>query len=109
MENTKKHSDFPIRKVLITIFIVILAAIPVVFLILPANYFDGKESICLSQVIFETECYGCGMTKAIQHLIHFYVSNALKYNYLSIIVLPLIAYLWLKNLIILYLKQISKQ
>ena len=102
MENTKKHSNRNFKKALALFVLVFVGILPIICIVLPANYFDGKESICLSHLIFQTECYACGMTKAIQHLIHFEINTALKYNFLSIVVLPLIAYLWLKNVYILF-------
>ena len=44
------------------------------------------DSICLSLFLFDTECYACGMTRAIQHLIHFDFLTGYNYNKLSIIV-----------------------
>ena len=81
--------------------LIILIFIPIVLLILPANFFDNGDSLCLSLVLFERECYACGMTRAIQHLIHFDFSVAYDYNKLSIIVLPF--------LIISYCKEIKRK
>ena len=47
-----------------------LLLIPLVLIALPADFFDTGQSICLSVVLLDTECYGCGMTRAIQHLVH---------------------------------------
>ena len=78
------------RKNLNIVYLIILLVIPIVLLILPADYFDSGQSICLSVLIFDTNCYACGMTRAIQHLIHFDFTTALGFNKLSIIVLPLL-------------------
>jgi len=72
------------------IYLIILLVIPIVLLILPADYFDSGQSICLSVLIFDINCYACGMTRAIQHLIHLEFIAAYNFNKLSIIVLPLI-------------------
>jgi len=69
---------------------------PIVLLFLPADFFDAGESICLSKVIFNVECYGCGMTRACQHLIHFDFEDAFAYNMLSFIALPLLGVVWIK-------------
>lgn len=69
---------------------------PVVLLLLPIDFFDKGESICLSKVIFDLECYACGMTRGIMHLIHFDFSGAWAFNKLSFIVLPLLFPIWLK-------------
>lgn len=61
----------------------------VLLLILPADYFDNGRATCVSVIIFNKKCYGCGMTRAIQHLIHFDFKEAYHFNWLSFIVLPL--------------------
>jgi len=74
---------------------VLAFVIPIMLLILPANYFDTGKSLCLSQVLFQQECYGCGMTKACMHLIHFDIGGAYYYNALSFAVLPMLCMMWL--------------
>lgn len=69
-------------------------AVPVTLLILPADYFDSGESLCLSVRLFGMECYACGMTRAVMHLIHLDINSAAYYNVLSFLVLPLGAGLW---------------
>ena len=78
------------KKNLYKLYLLILILIPVVLLILPADFFDKGESICLSVFLFDIECYACGMTRAIQHLIHLDFSIGYEYNKLSIIVLPVL-------------------
>lgn len=68
-------------------------------LVLPSNYFDNGQSVCLSVLLLNKECFGCGMTRGIQHLIHFDFLKAYEFNKLSLIVLPLLAYLWFNELI----------
>ncbi len=62
-------------------------------LFLPADHFDEGESVCVSVVLFDMECYACGMTRGIQHLIHFDFKEAWEYNKLAFIVFPLAVYL----------------
>lgn len=88
------------KKNLQKLYLILLILIPIVLLIIPANYFDYGNSICISVLFFDSECYACGMTRAIQHLIHFDFSIGYEYNRLSIIVLPL--------LIISYYKEIRR-
>ena len=61
---------------------------PIVLIVLPSTFFDSGESICLSVFFLDIECYACGLTRAIQHLIHFDFIIAYEYNKLSIIVFP---------------------
>jgi hypothetical protein len=71
-------------------------AVPVILLLLPADTFDQGQSLCLSMLLFKQQCYACGMTKAVMHLIHLDFEDAVFYNMLSFAVLPLLAYLWAK-------------
>ena len=74
--------------------LILLILIPITLLILPANFFDDGKSVCLSVMLLDIECYGCGITRAIMHLIHFDLEEALYYNILSFIVLPILIYTW---------------
>jgi len=65
-----------------------------VLLILPADFFDDGESMCLSVILLDTECPACGMTRAIQHLLHFNFETASQYNKLAFIVLPILIVVW---------------
>ena len=80
------------KNILYRIYLIVLVFIPILLVILPSDYFDRGNSICLSLFLFDTECYACGMTRAIQHLIHFDFLTGYNYNKLSIIVLPLLIY-----------------
>lgn len=74
--------------------IIILA--PVVLLFLPVDFFDKGESVCLSVQLAGIECYACGLTKAIMHILHFDFSGAWSFNKLSFIVFPMMGVLWIK-------------
>lgn len=74
--------------------LVFIVATPIVLLILPATFFDTGKSLCLSQLLFNTECYACGMSRACMHLIHFDFEEAYAYNMASFIVFPLLAIVW---------------
>jgi hypothetical protein len=99
MAATLQHSNK--NKIITTIKYILngcLVIIPFVLLLLPKTYFDEGESVCLSMVLFNFECYGCGMTRAIMHLIHFDFQQAWEFNKLSFLVLPLLFPIWLKAL-----------
>lgn len=72
--------------------------IPVVLGVLPANFFDTGESLCLSRQLFDMNCYGCGLTRAIQHMIHFEFQTAWDYNPRSFIVVPLFIILGIQEI-----------
>ena len=67
----------PFSKILYRTYLTILLIIPIILIFLPANFFDEGQSICLSVLLFEKNCYACGMARAIQHLIHFNFDLAL--------------------------------
>ncbi|MFM8492492.1 MAG: DUF2752 domain-containing protein [Bacteroidota bacterium] len=79
----------------------VLVASPAFLFSLPVNFFDSGQSVCLSVLIFDIECYGCGMTRALMHLIHFDFSTAWAYNKLSVVVLPGLLWLWLQSVFFL--------
>nr|WP_262896464.1 DUF2752 domain-containing protein [Adhaeribacter terrigena] len=68
-----------------------------VLLALPADFFDSGQSLCLSKVLAGIECYGCGMTRAIMHLIHLEFEAAYHFNKLSFVVFPVISFLWTQD------------
>lgn len=74
--------------------LILLILIPIILLYLPASFFDNGKSVCLSVILLDIECYACGITRAIMHLIHLDLEEALYYNALSFIVLPLLIYVW---------------
>ena len=83
------------RSIFSKIYLVFLIALPLPFIILPANYFDSGESLCMSKLLLHRECFGCGITRAIQHAIHFDFTRAWHYNKLVVLVLPVFILLWL--------------
>ena len=87
-----------LKSLLNKIYIGGLILLPIVLIILPADYFDKGKSMCLSVILLDTECIGCGMTRAIQHLIHFDFQTAAHFNKLSFIVLPILIIVWLLEL-----------
>ena len=78
------------RKSLLKLYFIFLILLPFVLLALPSSFFDDGESICLSVLVFDVECYACGLTRAIQHLIHLEFSIAYGFNKLSFLVFPLL-------------------
>lgn len=86
-----------IKKLLLLIYLLGLVFIPLVLIFLPSNFFDNGESVCVSVLLFDQECPGCGMTRGVQHLLHFDITTAYEYNKLSLLVLPLLVFLWVKE------------
>lgn len=48
--------------------LIFLSVVGITLFILPADFFDTGSSICLSVVLFNKQCYACGLTRAVQHL-----------------------------------------
>lgn len=82
------------KRTLRRIWLILFTITPAVLLVLPADFFDHGRSICISVLLFDQTCYGCGMTRAIQHLIHGDLFKAWEFNKLSVIVLPLLIIIW---------------
>lgn len=76
---------------------------PFLFFSIPSNFFDNGKSNCISILIFNEKCYGCGMTRAIQHMLHGEFSIGYEFNKTAILVFPFLVILWLFDTIKLYL------
>jgi Protein of unknown function (DUF2752) len=87
MKNTKT------TKWLILAFFILT---PILFLLLPATYFDEGEALCPSKRFFNVECPGCGMTRAVMHMIHFDFESAIYFNIMSVILTPILVFMWIK-------------
>ncbi len=83
------------EKALLWLKISALLLIPVALLALPADFFDEGESLCPSKRFFNVECLGCGMTRAIMHLLHLDIEMALYYNPGSLALGPALGVVWL--------------
>ena len=72
----------------------LLLAAPIVLWILPADYFDAGRSLCPSVLLFDLECFGCGSTRAVQHLHHGEFADALYFHRLAPLIYALLVVLW---------------
>ena len=88
----------PFSKILYRTYLTVILIIPIILLILPANFFDDGQSICLSILLFDKNCYACGMTRAMQHLIHLDFSTAWEFNKLVFVVIPLLSFTYIKEI-----------
>ena len=85
-----------LRKIVFYSRIIITMVTPFVLILLPSDYFDKGDSICLSKMLAGMECYACGLTRATMHFVHFEFQKAWEFNKLSFVVVPLLFPLWLK-------------
>lgn len=108
MEITQKdyNNKGKIRKYLSYIFYFIIMIAPIVLVILPVDHFDKGQTMCLSVLLLDIECYACGMTRAIMHLIHFDFAGAWAFNKLAFLVLPLLFPFWLKSVFVVFNKEL---
>lgn len=67
---------------------------PIVLFFLPADTFDDGITLCPSVIFFNYECWGCGITRAIMHLLHFDFDTALYFNKGVVVIFPILVYVW---------------
>ncbi|MDZ4668882.1 MAG: DUF2752 domain-containing protein [bacterium] len=83
----------------------LLVCVGLILFWLPATFFENGTPMCLSVIFFNHECYGCGMTRGIMHLIHFNFEEAWAFNKLSFVVFPLLVYMLLWEIYTRFLKK----
>ena len=67
---------------------------------LPSDYFDQGESVCMSVRLFDVECWGCGLTRRIHHLLHGQWKESLAYHplgWLVSLLLGLVLLQWIRK------------
>lgn len=82
-----------------TLYRVLIVFIPLILILLPADFFDHGPTICISKLLTDAVCPGCGITRATQHAIHFDFANAWNYNKLFVIITPLLIWLYITEVI----------
>ncbi len=81
--------------------LILLLLLPVALYAIPEESIFGGGSICLFTNIFGIECWGCGITRAIFSALYLRFADAWEYNKLVVLVLPLLAFLWLRGVVLL--------
>ena len=76
----------------------LMLLLPLVFIVVPTSWFEGRRSICLIRNVFGVKCPGCGMTRAISCVFHGNFKKAFEYNKLVVVVFPLLCYVWVRSL-----------
>jgi hypothetical protein len=79
-----------------------LLLLPAILYLLPLEWLKDQHSVCLFKLLTGHECYGCGITRAILSAIHFRFTDALHYNKLFLVVLPLLIFIWTKKVVNLW-------
>ena len=88
-----------ISKIIKSIVFVILLIVPILIILTPIDFWASGDSLCISKRIFNAECYGCGMTRALLNILHLNFEEAVKLNKLSFLVFPVLIMLWVKLLL----------
>jgi hypothetical protein len=87
-----------VKKKFYLAYFVALLIVPIALLIAPATFFDKGQSLCLSVLLFDQTCPGCGITRAVQHFIHFDFKTAWEFNKLVVIVFPVLIWVWIEEI-----------
>ena len=76
-------------------WLIILLLTPIVLWVLPSGFFDdGDVIICPSRLFFDIECFGCGMTRAVMHMHHLEITEAIYYNTAVVVIFPALVFVW---------------
>jgi hypothetical protein len=76
-------------------WLILLLLAPIILWILPADFFDNSDAIlCPSRLFFDIECFGCGMTRAVMHMHHLDISEAVYYNTGVLFIFPALVIVW---------------
>ena len=78
---------------------VVIVVMPILLYFIPIEWLNKQPTICLFKNIFGFDCYGCGITRAIISGIQLNLQDALEYNKMVVIVMPLLTYIWIKTVI----------
>lgn len=83
------------KKRLTLVWLMVLLLTPIILWVFPADAFDyGSTSICPSKLIFDIECFGCGMIRAIMHFHHLEIAEAVYHNTGVLILYPGLVLAW---------------
>ena len=89
------QTTFYMKKKLDWIWLILLLVQPIVLWLMPGDFFDNTGiEVCPSKILFDYECLGCGMTRAVMHMHHFQFSDAIFYNIGVVAVYPALVVVW---------------
>jgi hypothetical protein len=76
-------------------WLISLLLTPIVLWILPSDFFDNsKIALCPSKLFFNIECLGCGMTRAVMHIHHLEIEDAIYFNNGVVVIFPALVVVW---------------
>jgi hypothetical protein len=65
-------------------------------LVVPTSIVAAGPSLCLVRNLVGHECPGCGMTRAISSLLHGRLEEAVRHNWLVVVVYPLLCVVFVR-------------
>ncbi|WP_291657792.1 DUF2752 domain-containing protein [Clostridium sp.] len=86
-------------KLLIKLKFIAVVIFPILVYLIPVSAVEKNPAPCISRLLFNVECIGCGITRACLNALHFNFAQANEYNKLVFIVLPLCCICYVKYLI----------
>lgn len=70
--------------------------LPLAFALIPTRWLEAHPAPCLFRALLGVRCPGCGMTRAVSCALHGRARDAWGYNRLVVVLLPLLAFEWLR-------------
>ncbi len=74
----------------------LIGAAPLLVLLVPTRWIEQHPVPCVFTTVLGVRCPGCGMTRAVSCAVHGRLQDAMRYNPLVALVLPLAAFEWLR-------------
>jgi hypothetical protein len=78
---------------------IVVISLPFLLYLAPTSWLNSGHTFCPFKNIFGINCPGCGITHALISALHLHFKEAFNYNRLIVVVLPLLVYLWGKEVI----------
>ena len=78
--------------------LILIILFPLLVYMIPVSLVEAKPAPCLFRIFLDTECWGCGITRACINAIHLNIDKALEYNKLVVLVLPICIGCYIKYL-----------
>lgn len=77
--------------------LIFMTLLPLLVFFVPVEFIEANPLPCLSKILFNQECWGCGITRACFNMLHFNVKEAILFNKAVVIVFPFVCGLYIKE------------
>jgi len=78
--------------------------VPIILYLVPLDWIEGQQTICVFKNLTGHDCPGCGTTRAVISAVQLNFKNAWNYNYNIVLVFPLLMFYWTKLVLYCYKK-----